>query len=247
MNAKERFYPEVKFGGFTDIDGTIAFFNRVNSFIEPNSVILDVGCGRGEYRDDPVLFRKNLRILKGKSTKVIGMDVDRNAQDNPFIDEFRLVENDSWPIESESVNLIVCDNVLEHIADPEKFFAETRRVLKNDGYLCIRTPNRWGYISLFATLVPNRYHAKVLSLVQDERKEEDVFPTYYKCNSARKIKKIMKKNGFDCVAYGYDAEPSYLSFSAIAYFFGVVHQRLAPKFFKPTLFAFGKIQKKIVS
>lgn len=49
MDNKERFYPEARFGGFTDIDGTIAFFNRVNSLIETSSVVLDVGCERGAY------------------------------------------------------------------------------------------------------------------------------------------------------------------------------------------------------
>lgn len=51
MDNKERFYPEARFGGFTDIDGTIAFFNRVNSLIETSSVVLDVGCGRGAYAE----------------------------------------------------------------------------------------------------------------------------------------------------------------------------------------------------
>lgn len=53
----------------------------------------------------------------------------------------------------------------------------------------------------------------------------------------------MKKNGLDCVVYGYEAEPSYLAFSTIAYFFGVLHQKFAPRFLKPAIFAFGKMKK----
>jgi hypothetical protein len=85
----------------------------------------------------------------------------------------------------------------------------------------------------------------VTSAVQDRRKEEDVFPTLYKCNSIRKLKNVMKKNGFECVVYGYEAEPSYLSFSTVAYGMGVLHQRFAPAFLKPAIFAFGKIHKNI--
>ena len=245
MKNIERFYPEALFGGFTDIDGTVAFFNRVNSLLDPSFVILDIGCGRGEYNEDLVPLRKNLRILKGKVTKVIGIDVDQSAQENPFLDEFRLVQNDSWPVETNSINLIVCDNVLEHIANPDRFFLEIHRVLRNDGYLCLRTPNRWSYIAIAATLIPNKYHSKVVSIVQDGRKEEDVFPTFYKCNSIRKLKNIMKKNGLECVVYGYEAEPSYLSFSKISYFSGVMHQRFAPEFIKPAIFAFGKMKKEL--
>jgi hypothetical protein len=73
MNNKEFFYPETRFGGFTDVDGTIAFFNRVNSLLDVSFVVLDVGCGRGEYNEDSVAIRKNLRILKAKVAKLLGL------------------------------------------------------------------------------------------------------------------------------------------------------------------------------
>jgi SAM-dependent methyltransferase len=243
MSYKERFYPEARFGGFTDIDGTIAFYTRVNSLLDPTFVVLDVGCGRGQYNEDPIPFRRNLRILKEKVAKVIGIDVDQRAKDNQFLDEFHLMQDHSWPIENNSIDLIVCDNVLEHILDPDQLFSEIRRVLRSDGFLCIRTSNRWSYIAIAATLIPNRYHSKVISLVQDGRKEEDVFPTVYRCNSIRKLKNIMKKNGLEYVVYGYEAEPSYLSFSKVAYFLGVLQQRFAPRFVKSALFAFGRMKK----
>ena len=133
----------------------------------------------------------------------------------------------------------------QHIENPHQFFLETHRVLKNDSLLCIRTPNRWSYAALAATLIPNRYHSRVTSFVQDGRKDEDVFPTLYKCNSIGKLRSMMRKNGFDCVVYGYEAEPSYLSFSKIAYFGGVLHQRFAPGFLRPTIFGFGRVKKNI--
>lgn len=242
MQYKELFYPEARFGGFTDVDGTIAFFNRINSLLEPSFTVLDVGCGRGAYGDDPIPLRRKLRVLKGKVSKVIGIDVDRVAQDNPFLDEFHLIQEDHWPTESDAIDLIVCDHVLEHIENPDQFFSEAHRSLKDGGYLCIRTPNRWSYISIAATLIPNKYHSKMTSVVQEGRKEEDVFPTLYRCNSIRKIKDIMKKYGFEGVVYGYEAEPSYLSFSKGAYWLGVLHQRFAPRFLKPVIFAYGKLK-----
>src|SRR5947208_7733071 len=92
------FYPESQFGGFTDIDGTIAFYTRVNALLKPSYVVVDIGCGRGGYFDDPADMRRKLRILKGKTQKVIGIDVDEAARDNPFIDEFRRLESDAWPV-----------------------------------------------------------------------------------------------------------------------------------------------------
>jgi SAM-dependent methyltransferase len=247
MTYKELFYPEARFGGFTDIDGTIAFFNRVNSLLDSSFTVLDVGCGRGAYADDPIPLRRNLRILKGKVSKIIGIDVDYTAQDNPFLDEFHLIKEDYWPIENSSVDLILCDSVLEHVNNPNQFFSEAHRTLKDRGYFCIRTPNRWSYIAFFATVIPNRYHSRVISFVQDGRKEEDVFPTVYKCNSIRRLKDMMKNHGFEYVVYGYEAEPSYLSFSKNAYLLGVLHQRFAPRFLKPVIFAFGRLKNSKVT
>jgi SAM-dependent methyltransferase len=244
-NNLETFYPEARFGRYTDIDGTVAFYNRVNSLLDSSFVVLDAGCGRGEYNEDSVAFRKKLRILKGKVAKVIGIDVDPSAQSNPFLDEFHLIQSDSLPVESNSIDLIVCDWVLEHIENPERFFSEIQRVLRKGGYLCIRTPNRWSYVGVAAVLIPNKWHSKVVSAVQNGRKDEDVFRTFYRCNSTRKLRNIMKKNGFECVVYGHDPEPAYLSFSKIAYFLGVLHQRYAPGFIKHTILAFGRFKKDI--
>ena len=246
MTYQELFYPETRFGGFTDIDGTIAFFNRINSLLDQSFTVLDLGCGRGKYADDPISLRRNLRILKGKVSKVIGIDVDYAARDNPFLDEFRLIQGDCWPIDNDSINLILCDNVLEHIINPAQFFSEARRTLNDKGYLCLRTPNRWSYIGLCATCIPNRYHSKALYVVQDNRKDEDVFPTVYKCNSISRIKDMMKNHDFESVVYGYEAEPSYLSFSKTAYCLGVLHQKYVPGFLKPAIFAYGRLKKGIV-
>jgi SAM-dependent methyltransferase len=243
MSDRERFYPEAIFGEFTDADGTIAFFNRVNALIDPSFVVLDVGCGRGAYNEDPVTFRKNLRILKGKADKVIGIDLDPVGKENPFLDDFRLIQGDSWPIETDSIDLIVCDNVLEHVPNPERLFMEIQRVLKNGGYLCIRTPNRWNYIAIASTLIPNHYHPKVISVIQKGRKQEDVFPTVYKCNSVWKLGDMMKRHGMKNVVYGYEPDPAYLKFSRLAYLIGVIYQKFSPKFIKSELFAFGKIAK----
>ena len=171
------YYPESKFGGFTRVDGTIDFYLRVNSLIDDSSVLLDVGCGRGAYLEDSIAIRRELRQFRGRCRKVICIDVDPRAEVNPVLNEFRLIENSHWPVEDASVDLCLSDFVLEHIAEPDSFFSECRRVLKTDGHLCIRTANVRSYFGLASRLVPERFHAPVLDRVQPlQRKEEDVFP-----------------------------------------------------------------------
>ncbi len=240
MNYLNIYYPESRFGGFTDVDGTITFYTRVKSLMESSSIVLDVGCGRGMYGEDPVAARRENRILKGRCAKVIGIDVDPAGETNSYIDEFRRIESARWPLEDESVDLIVSDCVLEHIEDPKSFFAECRRTLKPGGYLCIRTANAHSYVGLISRMVPNHWHATVLKRAKHCKQEEDIFPTVYKCNTRRKVAWILDRHGFDNCVYEYESEPYYLFFSRFFYLLGVLHQRLALNFFKGAIFAFGK-------
>jgi len=243
---KNTFYKESKFGGFTDVDGTIAFYNRINSLIESDYIMLNVGCGRGAFgEEDPLKIRRELQIFKGKVKTVIGIDVDKNAEKNPFIDEFRLIKNNVWPVEDNSIDIIICDCVLEHIENPEEFFKETQRVLKNNAYLCFRTPNYLSYFGLISKLIPNRAQFKVKEILQKtKRAEKDVFLTYYRCNTISQINKMFNKYGFDGIAYGYNSEPAYFSFSKFIYGLGVLIHKIIPDKFACALFSFARLKKE---
>lgn len=73
----------------------VVFYTRVHSLLSPDSIVLDIGCGRGRAVDDPVPLRRQLRTLKGKCRHVIGIDVDPAAAANPCIDEFRAIDPNS--------------------------------------------------------------------------------------------------------------------------------------------------------
>ncbi len=238
--SREAYYPEIAFGGFSDADGNVAFFTRVHALLQPSFVVVDAGCGRGAYSDDPVFFRRSLQNLRGKCKRVIGIDVEEPSSPNPLIDEFRLIENDRWPLDDESVDLCISHNVLEHVERPEAFFSECARVLKPNGVLCIRTPNALGYPALAARLIPSRWHAAVLRMLGSKALPDDVFPTLYRCNTVSKVKSVMRCLGFAPCVYTYAGEPGYLRFSRMAYFLGVLFHRHAPRVFMPLLFAFGR-------
>jgi SAM-dependent methyltransferase len=240
MDYKNFFYPESRFGGFSNVDGTLAFYHRVNALIDTQTTVIDVGCGRGSYQDDPVSYRKQVRILKGKCLAVIGLDVDPSAQENPYLDEFRLITGEKWPVDDESAGLCLADNVLEHIENPDRFFLECKRMLIPGGYLCIRTPNLLSYVGLIARLVPNRQHVPVLQIVKDDVNEVDVFPTYYRCNTLLRLRSTLQRLGFDACVYGYEAEPTYLSFSKISYGLGVIFGRVTPNNFRVGIHAFAR-------
>lgn len=241
LSLHARHYPEIRFGGFTDVDGTIAFYQRISALIDQSSVVLDVGCGRGAYADDPVKIRRDLRIVKGRVGQVIGIDLEEDAADNPFLDEFRLINADRWPAETASIDMCICDNVLEHVVNPAGFFDEVSRVLSPGGHLAIRTPNLISYFGLLSRATPARLQRKVaIKASAGERRPQDVFPTHYRCNSKRRLESQLRRHGFDFIVYGYEAEPSYFSFSPTLYRLAVAHQRLAPRSLRLALFAFAR-------
>lgn len=242
MELKNKFYPESSFGGFTNVDGTIMFYLHINELLSPDHIVLDVGCGRGEYQDDNINIRRNLRILTGKVNKVIGLDVDPKAAQNPNIDEFCLLSNASekWPIDDEAVDLIIADWTLEHITDPDLFFSETQRVLKTGGYLFARTTNSWGYIAIVARLTPKIIRNKIIHFVQKDRKNEDIFPKYYTCNTIPKLRRLLKTYGLSGVVFGHSGSPEYLGFSYLTYLLGYIYDKCAPQVLRNALFVFAK-------
>jgi SAM-dependent methyltransferase len=243
VGLKERFYPESRFGGFSNVDGTVAFYGRVNALLQPDAIVVDAGCGRGAYSEDPVAFRRELRIFKGRAARVIGLDVDDAGELNPYLDEFYRLAGPEWPLVDNQADMVISDSVVEHLEQPAAFFCEAARVLKNGGFLCIRTANLWGYPAMIARMVPNRSHTAVLERVKEQAKEEDVFPTYYRCNTIPTLRRFMSQYGFEHIVFGFGPEPAYLSFSKVAYGLGVLYQKIAPRFVQPVLFAFGQLRK----
>jgi SAM-dependent methyltransferase len=242
MSCEQRVFPESQFGKFTNVDGTISFYLRVNALLKPTDTVLDVGCGRGQYQDDPVTIRRELRILRGKVRKVIGLDVDTAAASNPYLDEFCLLKDgtSSWPVADSSVDTIISDWTLEHVSEPDAFVSEARRVLKPGGYFCARTTNAWSYVALAARAIPERYHGRVIESAQAERKAIDIFPTRYAFNSVPILRRKFTQYGFDSVVYGFAGEPAYLNFSCALYYLACLYERFAPHFLRQSLVIFAR-------
>jgi SAM-dependent methyltransferase len=235
-----RFYPESRFGDFSDVDGTIRFYCRVRALLEPHFSVLDIGCGRGSYAAAMTSLEKLLMVYKGQAKHVLGIDPDPVGETNPTLDEFRRIEGTQWPVADCSIDLAVSDWTMEHVEDPEAFLRECHRVLKPGGFFCMRTANRLGYVVALSRLIPNHIHTKVLNRVQPDREDQDVFPTVYRCNTIGKLRHALKKQGFDACVYGHNPEPSYLGFSFPSYALGVLYQKLVPRMWGTTLFVYAR-------
>jgi SAM-dependent methyltransferase len=240
-DPKARHFPESQFGGYSDIDQLVVFYTRVRSLLEPSFTVLDIGCGRGKHAQERTA-RSSLKILNDHCKTVIGIDVNPAARDNPFVDQFHLIgANSRWPLPDASVDLAVSDYVLEHVENPDLFFSECHRVIRPGGYLCMRTTNALSYFGVAARVIPDGLHPAIVQQAYvNPRKEEDVFPTVYRCNTVHAVRRALDRHGFQHCVYGYQSDPAHFGFSRALYFLGVVHQRLAPRRIRTAIFVFAQ-------
>jgi SAM-dependent methyltransferase len=214
-----RFLPEVGAGGFSRYDGTIQFYARVNAILRADAVALDFGAGRGvSHIDDPVPYRRQLVRLQGKVRKLIGADVDPVVKTNPAIDEAIVIDaTGRLPLADRSVDIIVSDHTFEHLEDPAVVAREFDRILAPGGWICARTPNRHGYIAIMNMVIPQALRRRTLHSAQQERKDMDVFPAFYRLNSAAALRRYFDPIHYDHFSYTWDSEPAY-HFSSPAFY-----------------------------
>lgn len=216
-NCRCGFHPERAIDGFTALDGTIKFYGFVKAILMKTGAldVLDFGAGRGgAFAEDLSVYRRYMRDLRVFGAQVTACDVDDAVLRHPASDRQMVIKAcEPLPFADESYDVIVSDMTFEHIEDAPFVAGELLRVLKKGGYICARTPNRFGYVRLIAGLVPNCFHAALLNHIQPERKSEDVFPTLFRMNSPRCMRKLF--NGCNIYHFYESAEP--------AYFFGNIY------------------------
>ncbi len=148
------------------LDSAHVFMVSAQAVAARSRLVAEVGCGRGVLvdLDEPGGAWQDLR---GEGRTVIGIDIEQTGEENPVIDEFRLIGEDGrWPLDDASVDLAVSDFVLEHVMDPEDFVRELARVLRPGGVFIARTISRHSLLAAAARIVPNDHHAKALEHLQ---------------------------------------------------------------------------------
>jgi SAM-dependent methyltransferase len=120
------------------------------------ATVLDIASGEGY----------GSALLGSVARRVIGIDIDESsvshAKSKYKIDNASFIRGNCTeiPLSSDSIDLVVSFETLEHIIDHMKFFDEISRVLKPGGVLVISTPDRVPYNEMNGSANP--YHLKEL-------------------------------------------------------------------------------------
>ncbi|MEX1254289.1 MAG: methyltransferase domain-containing protein [Dehalococcoidia bacterium] len=109
------------------------------------SVVLDVGCGDGT---------NTVAYLEPHS--VIGIDGYGPACETARAAGLSVMQGDleqPWPIDDESVDVVSANQVIEHLADTDRFARECHRVLRPGGTAVISTENLAAWPNIAALLL----------------------------------------------------------------------------------------------
>ncbi len=99
------------------------------------SAVLDIGCGTGELGH---------LIIEKYGSMVHGLDLNKAAVARSIKNGVRAKMGDvekKWPFSKDSIDAVVCVQMIEHLVNPDFFLLESKRVLKKNGYVIITTPN----------------------------------------------------------------------------------------------------------
>lgn len=150
------------------------FFEIASKYIKFNSIVLDIGAGRGDFaafqnRNDFYLFDGNTQTVEFLKQSHINVFYGK-LPDLPF-------ENDFFDV-------IHCSHVVEHL-QPEQFYQtlkEMNRCLKTNGHLIVSAPLLWeGFfddLSHVKPYPPVIYKNYLCSKVADPRTRESISNNY---------------------------------------------------------------------
>jgi ubiquinone/menaquinone biosynthesis C-methylase UbiE len=120
-------------------EGDVILINHFLQELPPDDSlnILDIGCGTGNYID---LFQK---VTQPKGYQVYGIEpsegmISKARQKNSQV-IFKQAAAGDIPFEADFFDFVYMTDVIHHIPDIRKMFAEIQRVLRPNGKVCIST------------------------------------------------------------------------------------------------------------
>jgi len=106
------------------------FVQSLLKYFENCSLILDAGCGSGWLGET---------LKKYLSATIVAVDV-KTKTERSNVEHFAVMDVRSLGF-SESFDLVIAKDIVEHLADPVSAMKEFSRVLKDDGKIIITVPS----------------------------------------------------------------------------------------------------------
>lgn len=219
-----RYYPVLP-SGYRHRDSTPEFYGWMLSSLDREcAAVLNVGAGPTPDR---------ARRLKGQVWRHVGVDPDPVVLQNQDLDEAKVNDGVTLPFADGEFDAAYSDWTAEHVVEPLPFLQEIRRVLKPGASYWLRTNNLHHYAALVSALTPHRFHKFIVNHNPCfAARQHDPWPTVYRMNTRRTLRRLMRAAGFDePIIRTWEADPgAYLSFHPVPFLIGVGYERFVNHF-----------------
>ena len=112
--------------------------------------ILDIGCGLGMYVSQ---FRRFTEDVHG-----VDVDPDKVAQASQWLPNLQVAPAEQLPYADGSFDVILLNEVIEHVDDDQRTIREAFRVLAPGGHIIIYAPNRLYPFETHGFFFAGKYH-----------------------------------------------------------------------------------------
>ncbi|MFQ5664904.1 MAG: methyltransferase domain-containing protein [Candidatus Binatia bacterium] len=174
-----------------------AYQEVLDQQVQSDTSWLDIGCGRRVCADKTLN-----RLLPRRARLTVGCDRDPYISGHSSVRNLVLCDAAALPFRNGVFSLVSASMVLEHLEDPEAVFREVARVSQPGGRFVVFTPNRYNYAMLVAAVTPHRFHVlwrkftHYLARGQWRDFGADLFPTWYRANSASCLRSLLSRTAF---------------------------------------------------
>jgi ubiquinone/menaquinone biosynthesis C-methylase UbiE len=157
-DAPERFEPGSMAGGLIEAEHRARYWWA--SAAVRGREVLDAGCGEGHGL---------LTLAAAGASRLIGVDLSEEAvhrarSRTADVAEVLCADVHALPLPDDSVDVVVCFEVIEHLDGHSEALSELRRVLRPEGVLLISSPNR----RVYPPGNPHHVHEFLPSELEDE-------------------------------------------------------------------------------
>ncbi len=162
---------------------------------------------------------------------VVGVDVERPSRH--ILDAFVQGTLEALPFADEAFDVVVCNDVIEHLNRPRESLGEVARVLRaptqpggeDGGLFFFKTPSMQAPSTWVTHLVPYEWHRGIKRFLGVP--EENVFPTAFRCNTPSSLDRCLREAGLEQVwMVLVDGTFGYFAFNRPLYVLGLLYSRL---------------------
>jgi len=170
-----------------------AYASLIAEHLSPHTLWLDAGCGSRllEADMDPL---EDWLVTHCKS--IFGIDIGVTSNRNIKT----LLQGSLYhlPFADNTLDLITCRMVVEHLDHPAEAFTEIARCLRPGGVLIVITTNLLNYAilgnALATEVMPEKVRLRIVRL-SDSRDKKDIFPVRYKANTMPRLVELLNVSG----------------------------------------------------